>query len=146
MAVSQPDLPDSTESDEEFTSVLLGHCVTIYDAMYGVAEQAPQGLVFTGHLVSLFEEVGLGQPYYTAVTRKLKAMDCIRRIQRGGGPKPSKWLLLQRPSEALFGLPDTWQERTSTSHGAKGMAEQQLRDMNTRLLRLEAWARNQGYR
>jgi hypothetical protein len=124
---------------------LLGHCVQVYDAMFERADNTPEGRVFTGALTKLFEELGLGIPYYTQVTRKLKGMDCIRQIQRGGGPKQSRWLLLQEPSVELFNLPDTYKERLSTSKGARTMYEQQLRDLNTRMLRLEAWAKRNGY-
>lgn len=134
------------DDQSEHGSVLLGHCTKVYEAMYEQAQNTPQGLVYSGHLTRLFTEIGLGQPYYTAVTRKLKSMDCIRMIRRGGGAKPSQWMLLQAPSEELFQLPDTYRGRVSTSGGAKGMFEQQLKDLNNRMLKLEAWASTQGYR
>lgn len=104
------------------------------------------GLVFTGSVTALFEELGLGIPYYTPVMRKLKAMDCVRQIERGGGTKPSKWLLLQEPTMELFKLPAPHQTRYSQSRGAKLMMEQQLRDLGRRVSSLEAWARNNGWR
>ena len=128
-------------------SAMLDHCRLVYKAMAEEATQAPnEGLIYTGHLTRLFIDVGLGQPYYTAVTRKLKSMDCIRLIKRGGSSAESKWLLLQEPSEALFTLPEVDRSRATGSRGRKEMFEQQLRDLNARMSRLEAWARNQGYR
>jgi len=139
----------TTQPDEEEVEsndpALLNHCVQVYEAMEARADSTPQGRVFTGALTNLFDELGLGIPHYTSVTRKLKGMDCIRQIQRGGGPKPSRWLLLQAPSRELFSLPDTYRERLSTSKGARTMYEQQLRDMNTRLLKVEAWAKRNGF-
>ena len=133
--------------EEQSVSALLDHCRAIYKAMEAESVTTPsEGCVYTGHLTHLFIEVGLGQPYYTAVTRKLKSMDCIRMIKRGGSTAQSKWLLLQEPSESLFALPDVDRARAGHSQGGKAMYEQQLRDMNSRLSRLEAWARNQGYR
>lgn len=135
-----------TELQEANMPVLFGHCVRVYEAMDAEAEQTPQGKVYVGHLTHLVKELGLGQPYYTHVTRKLKAMDCIRQIKRGAGEVPSKWLLMQSPSPALWALPDSAMSRTSQQKHAKDMVAQQMRDMNRRLSSLETWARNQGYR
>jgi hypothetical protein len=122
--------------------MLLQHCEAVYKKMQETAQPATEGFVFTGVLTQLFEDVGLGQPYYTAVMRKLKGMDCVRQIRRGGGQQPSKWLLLQPPSQELYNLPEA---STGMPRGKRAVVEQQHRDLNQRLLRLEAWARGQGY-
>lgn len=142
--MSQPSIPRELQADN--MPVLYQHCVKVYEGMDAAAEQTPQGKVYTGHLTHLVKDLGLGQPYYTHVTRKLKAMDCIRQIKRGAGEVPSKWLLMQPPSVELWLLPESAMSRTSQQKHAKDMIEQQLRDMNRRLQSIEAWARNQGYR
>jgi hypothetical protein len=121
---------------------LYEHCEKVYKAMEDIAEQAPEGLIYSGHLTKLFEELHLGIPYYTAVMNKLKAMDCVRQIKRGGGPKPSKWLLLRSPSQELYGMPDGYAQM-SKGNSAKQI-QQQNRDLNARLTRLEIWAKTQG--
>jgi hypothetical protein len=125
-------------------SALYEHCVRVYNEMSERAEETPEGLVYLGALTRLFEDLGFGVPYYTNVTRKLKSMDCIRQLRRGGGPQPSKWLLLQEPTPELFQMVNM-AEGKSTSRGGQAALQQNMRDINNRLLRLEEWARTQGY-
>lgn len=137
-------------------STLLEHCKTIYNKMAETATVPVHNveldwddglLLWEGQLTRLFEEVGLGQPYYSSVVGELKRMDCIRQAKRGGGPQPSKWLLLQEPTEELFTLAQHRPMVASRPSGRETGAQnaQNLRDLNHRITALETWARTKGY-
>lgn len=82
---------------------ILGHCKDVYAKMLSVAQEDREGnKYFEGALTRLVSDCGLSNPYYTAVTQALKAMDCIRMGRRGGGGIGSIWYLLQEPTEALY--------------------------------------------
>jgi hypothetical protein len=121
----EPD--DENEIDDTHTPAILDHCAVVYKAMAERAEQKTEGLVYEGFLTNLFRELGINQPYYTHITRRLKNMDCIRQLRRGGGTAPSVWMLLQEPSLALF----------DGSSGHKAEILQALRDINRRLVTAE---------
>ncbi len=118
---------------------LFQHCVTVYEAMLARAEErVEEGATwyhYTGSLIKLFDELGLGQPYYTHVMRKLRQMDCCRQLQRGGGTSPSKWALLQPPSIELFG--QSGGSPSVTQRHRKQQSEQMIRDLNVRVAALE---------
>lgn len=124
------------------------HCVKVYEAMATEAEDMPlneedseRGLVWTGYTTKLFSDLGLAVPYYTQVTRLLKAMDCIRQLRRGGGGSPSQWLLLQEPTVKLYeGVKDLEGLVTSTAGKASkdDIMEQRMKDMQRRIDELEA--------
>jgi hypothetical protein len=134
---------EEVDTEPEFSSALFDHCVTVYQAMLAKSHQVPEGTLYEGALTGLFNDLGFGVAYYTQVTRKLKAMDCIRQVSRGGGGVPSRWLLLQEPSQALFGLPDKVSKLSATKRST-GVAQQQNRDLNGRLMRVEQYLRSQG--
>jgi hypothetical protein len=116
--------------------VLYQHCCEVYAAMEAASQPGEDGQQrWTGALTKLLNKIGLSNPYYSAVTQSLKAMDCIRQERRGGGGTPSIWLLMQPPSETL------WHEFGAPSEGAKSQKvkqdDQRFRIMEERLTTLE---------
>jgi hypothetical protein len=79
------------------------------------------------------EDLGLAVPYYTAVTRKLKDMGCIRQLKRGGGSSPSQWELIREPTADLWNdLP-----QDTPVEGLDSQLLQMLADQGRRIGRLE---------
>lgn len=150
--------PGKTADDEKVkpTPALYDHIKRTYNAMLREAESRPadDGLsmvVWEGHLTHLImHQLNLSSPYYTKVTRALRAMGCIRQLRRGGSTGQSLWELIKEPEEAsLIALlvPDA-DGNTGISGNQKGQAagsnatilqqiQQQITDMNTRLLVIE---------
>jgi hypothetical protein len=126
-------------------SALFEHCKVIYNAMLDRADdestREQPTLIYRGSLSQLFNEVGVGQPYYSQVMNKLKSMDCARLIRRGARDVPSEWLLLQEPTTELFKLPDTV---TPSRQGSAAQRAQRQRDLNERITRIEQYLRSQG--
>lgn len=128
------------DSTEAAPAALLGHCTSVYEEMEAqsrviTAEQVEM-LVYEGKLVELVTvHVGLSVPYYTKVTQALKGMGCARQMRRGGGNSPSQWQLLHAPTVERF---DKWLEAMDpTPDEIEYATAQTVRDMNTRLQRLE---------
>lgn len=124
------------------TPVLYDHCCTVYKAMLDAAsprhaDDDPKDvmMVYEGHLTRLFTELRLSVPYYTTVMGALQRMGCVRQLRRGGGNAMSQWELVREPSEEGFHL-------TAARQGGKPSKydglQQQIRDLNSRLLRAEA--------
>lgn len=94
-------------SDNDAPVALYGHCLTTYQTMLseasGIVEDDSTIIVWEGMLTRLItSQLNLSVPYYTAVTKALKRMGCIRQLKRGGGTAPSQWELLKEPTEELF--------------------------------------------
>lgn len=133
-------------ADEKPISIVFTHCKSVYDEMMQQAreetlnddelEGTVKAMVYEGHLTKLVTgDLGLATPRYTIVLKHLKAMGCIEQLQRGGGGAPSRWRLLQAPDEDAFRVIVDMKRPTS---GKVAVVEQQLRDMNRRVLALEA--------
>lgn len=121
---------------------LWGYVTKVYAKMEDLAEvdelvegEPATGLVYTGHLTQLFQEMSIPNPYYTHVTRALKAMECIAQLRRGGGTSMSKWALLGPPSEEVFLKADLG--NTGPQKGKTNVLEQRIRDLQKRLQILE---------
>jgi hypothetical protein len=130
--------PESAEEpvEERPTSVVFDHCKNIYDEMLLQAREEPDlGMVYEGHLTKVFAQHKIATPYYTTVMRHLKAMACVEQLQRGGGNAPSRWRLLREPDEDAYKSIESI-NRSKTSKTA--VMEQQLRDINKRLLAAES--------
>jgi len=123
----------SMTADEQVEPALLRHSRTVYDAMCREAKPGLHGLTYEGFLTHLFQELDLSVPYYTMVMKKLKAMDCVRQLVRGGGSSPSQWLLLQEPSQELYESTPSVRAQSND----RGMQNQMNQDVNKRLLALE---------
>lgn len=132
------------DPDKRPLPALWNYLTRVYSAMEDEAEDQRLaddsdeiGLVYEGHLTQLFQELGIPNPYYTSVTRALKAMQCIEQLRRGGGPSKSRWRLLAPPDEESF-LAYESAGKTSVKHRGKlGQIEQRLRDLTTRQLQVE---------
>lgn len=128
---------------------MFNHCVNVYAEMTKQSEIEIQrehvdGLrIYTGMGTRLFQQLGLGNPYYTAVMRRLLDMDCIRQITRGGGGQPSKWLLLREPTLELWEqFPEGTRGRYGKTATRPQVPEQQVKDLHVRVGELETEVRN----
>ena len=124
---------------------LLHHCEDVWRVMRAEAheEQHTDGVryIWEGWTTKLFNRMHLSTPYYTHILRLLKAMDCIRQVQRGGGSAKSQWLLVQPPNLTLFNM--ATQSPTAPPAPGSGTANQRqmlqiMRDLSARIARLEA--------
>lgn len=97
-------------------------------------------LVWTGYTTKLFKRLNLAVPLFTSVTQHLKRMDCIRQLARGGGSSPSAWLLLQPPTETLFGAHTVYKPTKADDILSQRLRDQQelINDLNNRVEILEA--------
>jgi hypothetical protein len=92
--------------------------------------------VYEGFLTKLIASLRMPNPYYTFVTNALQEMDCIQQLRRGGGSSPSLWWLKQPPTPEMYaekGGGTSYAKR----HDRYAMLEQQIRALNTRILKLE---------
>jgi hypothetical protein len=119
---------------------LFEQCLEVYEAMADQAslqpfdEEGDEMLVYEGFLTRLItQELHYSNPYYTKVTKRLKAMDCIRQLKRGGSTTPSRWLLLKPPTVEFFREVGT--QMATRPSGWRESIEQQIRDINSRLQR-----------
>lgn len=104
--------PVAELEEEQALPAIYEHACNVYRLMESTARLITmearglqeEMLVWEGHLTKLItgEPLHLSVPYYTAVTRELKRMGCIRQLRRGGGNAPSQWQLLTEPTEQLF--------------------------------------------
>ena len=117
---------------------LFEHCITVFAAMRKQAKPAEiegtPGLVYEGYLTRLFADLGLAMPYYTAVMRRLKAMNCVKQLSRGGGSSPSKWELLNEPSFEEF---DELDQKRRENDTQLGQAQSSIRGLTRRVSDLE---------
>lgn len=123
---------------------LYGYLAKVYKQMEDEAEvetlpddENETGLVYTGHLTVLFQGMNIPNPYYTSVTRALKAMGCVIQLRRGGGSATSKWLLVAPPTEVSFMDADLGKRRTVAGKGKVAILEQRIRDLTRRVTVLE---------
>jgi hypothetical protein len=98
------------EGDEQqLPPAVYSHAVSVYGRMFeqcklvvpsdGTKEMA----VWEGSLVDLItKQLYLSTPYYTSVTRLLKAMGCVKQLKRGGGSGLSQWELISQPTEEKY--------------------------------------------
>jgi len=127
----------------ELVPMLFEQCLEVYETM---ADQATMNddeqLVYEGFLTRLItQELHYSNPYYTKVTQRLKAMDCIRQLRRGGSTTlrrggsttRSRWLLIQPPKLKHF--TETGVQVSTRPSGWRESIEQQLRALNERMQR-----------
>lgn len=87
--------------NEDSLPMLYKHCANVYSMMLQQSsyDDARGCQVWEGVLTHLItRECNLSLPFYSSVTRALKAMNCVRQIRRGGGTTPSMWELVQAPT------------------------------------------------
>lgn len=131
--------PGRKAANDRTPEALYGHCVDVYRMMLSEARTivGPEGemVIWEGQLTNLIiSKCNLSTPYYTHVTRKLKAMECIRMIKRGGGTAPSQWELMREPALEVY---EKINPRKQLSHGPYAQVLQQIQDLNTRVKVLE---------
>jgi hypothetical protein len=118
------------------TPALYDHCEQVYKELLKDATRRDGQQVWEGALTKVFTSLGFSTPYYSHVTKALKAMDCIRQLRRGGGGTDSVWLLVQKPTPAL------WESFAAPAMKKPPQAEvarqQRLNDINHRLDRIES--------
>lgn len=136
------DMSDDEISAELLTDApdpaLLAHAKRLYKLMYDKGVKRTEGQVYTGFLTKDMEELELSAPYYTHVTRVLKAMDCIQQIRRGGGASPSIWLLKQQPTRELYDHATNATFGKLNSRSGKANLQQFSTDMTNRINAMEA--------
>jgi len=118
---------------------LFEKCVAAYALMENHAIKVHEGLVYQGSLTQqLADEADISPGAYSHVLGKLRAMDCVRQLERGGGAKGSQWLLIEKPTLAVFNkVPH---QPISQKHG-KNAQHQQIRDLGSRVTALESQVR-----
>jgi len=132
-----------SDADERPMPALWSYLLRVYNQMEEAAEVEEQegldggsGLVYTGHLTTLFQDMQIPNPYYTSVTQALKAMGCIIQLRRGGGTGLSKWALLERPTEQLFHTKATRKTRAVQHVGKLNILEQRIKDQTVQINQL----------
>ena len=129
--------------DREPVPALFEQCLELYEAM---AEESSmqqldhredlEGLVYEGFLTRLVtdsDKLGYSNPYYTKLTSRLKDMDCMRQLKRGGSTSMSRWLLIQAPTLEHFR--NVASKKATRPSGRLDSIDQQIRDINERLTR-----------
>ena len=132
-------LIDKLAKDQGPVPALFEQCLTLYEAMADLAtmttirpDSDEEGLVYEGFLTRLItDDLHYSNPYYTKLTQRLKAMDCIRQLKRGGSTAKSKWLLVQSPTFEHFN--DVASKKTTKPSGWRDSVDQQIRELNERL-------------
>jgi len=125
--------------EREPIPALFEQCLEVYETMADSAsfmkpypDSDDELLVYEGFLTRLItKDLNYSNPYYTKVTKRLKAMDCIRQVKRGGSTTPSRWALLKTPQLEHF--KDVSSQVSTRPSGRIEGIEQQLRDINKRL-------------
>ena len=127
--------------DREPVPALFEQCLQLYEAMTDEASMQPthhgeveEGLVYEGfltHLVTDSDKLNYSNPYYTKLTQRLKGMDCIRQLKRGGSTTMSRWLLVQPPTLEHF--KDVATQKKTRPSGWRDSVDQQIRALSERL-------------
>lgn len=125
-------------TEEAAPPKLFEHCSRVFERMRQGAQsvdvEGQPSLVYEGFLTHLFQDLELATPYYTSVMKRLRQMNCVRQLSRGGGNAPSRWLLETEPEWDAFQAAET---RKLTGHTKLGALQEQVVQMNERLLRVE---------
>lgn len=121
--------------------ILYEYCVTLYQTMEQQArvehdENNETSVVWEGFLTKLVvDELGHSIPYYTKLKNELIRMDCIKQLRRGGSTTPSKWLLIQSPTQELF--TQMVKKNTPPKQSTQAGMQQQINDLNRRMSEME---------
>lgn len=135
-------MSDEQQSSDVRRPILFEYAMQVYSTMEEGAtverdEETDRTFLvwegFTTHLIT--DELGFPAPYYTKILRKLKEMDCIVQLRRGGSTTPSRWLLVQAPTEELFD--EAKPAKMTQRQGRIATLEQQIRDLSRRVSALE---------
>jgi hypothetical protein len=118
---------------------LFLHCSSVFELMKKRAKpeviEGTHALVYRGFLTHLItQDLELATPYYTHVMHRLKKMNCVRQLQRGGGPSPSTWELLEEPTLELY---ESVEEKKTKPMTWKGQTDEVVQRLLTRVETLE---------
>jgi hypothetical protein len=118
---------------------LFLHCSSVFELMKKRATpeiiESTHALVYRGFLTHLItQDLELATPYYTHVMHRLKKMGCVRQLQRGGGPSPSTWELIEEPTLEAYEAAEDKKEKPQTW---KGQTDEVMQRMLSRLDTLE---------
>ncbi len=123
---------------EEAPPKLFEHCLSVFAAMKREASptqiEGQHALVYEGFLTHLFSELQLATPYYTSVMQRLRRMQCVRQLSRGGGNSPSRWELIRDPEWDIFSEAEQKRLQGATK---LGQLQGQVTSLNTRVQHLE---------
>lgn len=96
-------------------SALFNNCLLVFNAMHEAGTHRHEGLVWEGKLTNLLVSLDISLGQYTPVVGRLKRMDCIRQIRRGGGGSNSLWILTSHPTLEAFN--ETKEAKASSADG-----------------------------
>jgi hypothetical protein len=110
------------------TTRVYEQCIQIFEAMDRQATLYPdrRQRIYEGYLTYLFDEIGLGLSCYSTVMHRLQAMGCVKQKSPGSRNVPSRWIILQKPSEDLF-----------MEHAVPSRKHSRVRELEDRVKRLE---------
>ena len=124
--------------NEEVPPKLFEHCLSVFAAMKknatAVQIEGQHALVYEGFLTRLFSDLQLATPYYTSVMQRLRRMQCVRQLSRGGGNSPSRWELIRDPEWDTF---STAEQKRLLGATKLGQLQGQVTSLNSRVQNLE---------
>ena len=128
----------STDVSSLTLTTLYTHSAKTYKEMFEHSEMREGIIVWEGMLTRLITvDLNLSIPYYTSITRALKAMGCIRQLRRGGGTSPSLWALITEPTPELFRDIDPTLTRTGKGSSRHDQLQYQISQLTERVQSLE---------
>lgn len=110
-----------------------------YFTMKEDAEKTDDGSVYwKGALTTKLEENGIPKSRYSVIVKFLVDMGCIESIRRGAGHVPSVWQLWKDPEWEDFENVKLSRNPGRMKASQQAGIQQQINDLNSRLLLLEA--------
>ena len=103
-------------------------CVQVFEAMdrQAILYTDEHQRYYEGYLTYLFDDVGLSLSCYSTVMHRLQAMGCVKQKSPGSRNVPSRWIILQEPSEDLF-----------IEHAVSARKHSRVKELEDRVERLE---------
>src|SRR5688572_5586743 len=135
-------LGDPETIDHRQPPMAYVHACDVWTLMKKEARAATEGWVWEGSTTSLFDRLEKGRALYTQVMTKLANMGCVHPLRRGGGPQPRIWLVVKAPTlDDFYGAPNSRTPKQARGATSASDVSQQVRDINTRLQRVEEYLR-----
>lgn len=126
-----------TDEQDRPVPRLYDWAVGVFDKMFAQAKpeevDGETCMVYEGHLTNLFRDLDVPNPYYTKITKALKAQECVLQLRRGGGSAMSRWIMIKKPESDSF---REMTERGQAPRGKVAMLEQRVGDL-TKLVRTQ---------
>lgn len=126
----------------EAPPALFLHCQTVWGLMENESKVVDSGdgvvCIWEGSLTKLvIQQANLSLPLYSQVTKRLKSMNCVVQLRRGGGMTPSVWQLLKEPNYDDYVNCDHERENKPAKANELAQLSQRLSDVNGRTETLE---------